>query len=105
MKFEKLEERSGLSEKVLRDIQSIAKEYHVKKITLFGSRARGTNQEKSDIDLAIYGCTDFDGFSLAVEEEVWTLLEFDVIDMDHGMVSEELKSEIERDGIVIYEKI
>lgn len=33
------------------------------------------------------------------------MLEFDVIDMDRGMVSEELKLEIERDGIVIYEKI
>ena len=31
------------------------------------------------------------------------ILMFDVIDMDSG-ISEELKKEIERDGVVIYEK-
>lgn len=40
-----------------------------------------------------------------MEEDVWTLLEFDLIDMDYGVVSAELKAEIERDGIVIYEKV
>lgn len=32
-----------------------------------------------------------------------TLLMFDIVDMDSG-VSEELEEEIEKDGIVIYEK-
>jgi predicted nucleotidyltransferase len=72
---------------------------------LFGSRARGTHQEKSDIDLAVYGCPDFIRFSLSIEESVWTLLEFDVINMDETTVSEELKTEIERDGIIVYEKV
>lgn len=32
-------------------------------------------------------------------------MEFDLIDMNQKLISEELKEEIERDGIVIYEKI
>lgn len=100
-----LVKRTGLTERVLGDIQKVADHHRVEKMVLFGSRARGTNQEKSDIDLAVYGCMDFDDFSYDMEENVWTLLEFDLIDMDDKMVSEELKKEIERDGVVIYEKV
>ena len=39
---------------VYRQIVEISKKYQVKKVVLFGSRARGTNMPKSDIDLAIY---------------------------------------------------
>ena len=48
---------------VYRQIVEISKKYQVKKVVLFGSRARGTNMPKSDIDLAIYGCADFGGLS------------------------------------------
>ena len=37
------------------------------------------------------------------EKEAQTLLMFDVVDLDHR-ISEELQEEIERDGVVIYEK-
>ena len=40
---------------VYRQIVEISKKYQVKKVVLSGSRARGTNMPKSDIDLAIYG--------------------------------------------------
>ena len=36
---------------VYRQIVEISKKYQVKKVVLFGSRARGTNMPKSDIDL------------------------------------------------------
>lgn len=48
---------------IYRQIAHIGKRFGVEKIVLFGSRARGTNQEKSDIDLAVYGCEKFFGFS------------------------------------------
>jgi predicted nucleotidyltransferase len=105
MDLEELTKKTGISEVILKDIQQIAVLYNVEKIVLFGSRARGTHQKKSDIDLAVYGCSDFTRFSLLIEENVWTLLEFDLIQMDEAAISEELKTEIERDGIVIYEKI
>lgn len=43
-------------------------------LVLFGSRARRTNREKSDIDLAVYGCSDVTEFYFDIEEKVNTLL-------------------------------
>ena len=72
------------------------------KIVLFGSRARGDHTERSDVDLAVYG-GDFDSFYWNIKENIHSLLSFDVVDMN-SRVTEELKKEIERDGVVIYEK-
>ena len=92
----------NLPERVLRDISSIARKHSVTKVILFGSRARGTNTERSDIDIAVYG-GDFDTFYWDIKENVHSLLMFDVIDAD-STISEELKKEIKKDGVVIYEK-
>ena len=63
-------------------------------------------QEKQiDIDIAVYGCEKFDLFSDSLNEDLWSLLELDIINMDHKNVSPDLISEIERDGVVLYEKI
>ena len=97
--------KTGLTERIINDIQKIAVQYHIAKIVLFGSRARGTHQPKSDIDLAIYDCADFTNFVYDMEEQVWTLLKFDLIDMNQEFISQELKAEIKKDGIIIYEKI
>ena len=59
---------------------------------------------KSDIDLAIYGCADFGGLSDSLNEDLWSLLKLDIINMDDKYVSAELVSEIEKDGVVLYEK-
>ena len=72
------------------------------KLILFGSRARGNNTERSDVDIIVYG-GDFDSFYWEVKENMHSLLTFDVIEGDKG-ISEELKEEIDRDGVVIYEK-
>ena len=93
-----------LPERVNIDLRKIASQYDVAKMVLFGSRARGDNQAKSDVDIAVYGCRDFTNFYFDVEEKVWTLLTFDIVNMDND-VSEELKQEIKRDGVIIYEKI
>lgn len=77
----------------------------MQRIDLFGSRARRTHLEKSDFDLAVYGCRDFTGFALDVEERIDTLLKFDLVNMDRGDISAGLSEEIERDGVTIYEKI
>lgn len=45
----------NLPDRILREIVSFAKEHSITKIILFGSRARGTNMERSDIDIAVYG--------------------------------------------------
>lgn len=92
-----------LDKRIERDIINIAKKNGVKKVILFGSRARGGNSERSDIDLAISGGNALD-FYYDVEENAWTLLMFDVVNLDRG-ISKELQAEIDRDGVVIYEEV
>lgn len=70
---------------------------------LFGSRARGDYRKVSDIDLAVSG-GNIAAFALDVEEETTTLLKYDVVNLD-GSVQQELLDAIEKEGIVLYEKI
>ena len=92
----------NLPDRIVRELSFLAKKYAVTKITLFGSRARGTNTERSDIDIAVYG-GDFDHFYWDVKEKIHSLLMFDVVQAD-AKISDKLKQEIERDGVIIYEK-
>lgn len=92
----------NLPERVERDITVFAKKHSIERVVLFGSRARGSNTERSDVDIAVYG-GKFDSFYWDIKENVHSLLMFDVVDAGSA-VSEELKREIERDGVVIYEK-
>ena len=94
----------NLPEKVKNKIIELAKKYGVKKVILFGSRARGDNWERSDIDLAISG-GDRVRFTLDVDESdiVPTLLMFDVVDLDEPC-NEDLLESIKRDGVVLYEE-
>ena len=92
----------NLNKRVEREIIALAKKHGVRKVILFGSRARGDNRERSDIDLAVSG-GDIGEFAEAVDEETWTLLMFDVVNLDRG-ISAELQAEIDRDGVVLYEE-
>ena len=88
---------------VIQQICELAQKYNVQKVILFGSRARGDYKERSDIDLAITG-GNVNLFSIAVDEETSTLLKFDIVNLD-GSVQKELLESIEKEGIIIYEKI
>ena len=92
----------NLDKRIEDAIIALAKKHGVKKVMLFGSRARGDNYERSDIDLAVSG-GDVLRFSFCVDEEIPTLLSFDIVNLDEG-VSDELREEISRDGICIYDE-
>jgi predicted nucleotidyltransferase len=92
-----------LKDRVISDIKALAEKCNVNKVILFGSRARGTNHSRSDIDLAIEG-GDTTEFKLSVDEELWTLLFIDVVVLNDN-TSHELLDEIKRDGVVLYEKV
>lgn len=94
---------TGISPQVLREMIHFAEEYEIRRLILFGSRARGDHYRTSDIDLAVSG-GDISGFSLSVDEETSTLLKFDFVNLDRA-VQPELKESIEREGMVIYEKV
>ena len=93
---------TGIKDKVIDEICGFAKEYQVKQVILFGSRARGDHRERSDIDLAFRGGKG-PAFEVSVDEETSTLLKFDFIDLDKP-VSPELLDSINKEGIVIYEQ-
>lgn len=98
-----LSEKTGIKSIVLHEIIQIAKDNDVEKVILFGSRARGDFKERSDIDLAFYGGHS-SRFILSVDEETSTLLEFDIVDLRKPVQTELLES-VEREGVVIYEKV
>ena len=95
--------QNGLTERVRSDICHLAKTHGINKVILFGSRAREVYHRTSDIDLAVLG-GDTLKFSLDVEEKVWTLLRFDVVDLARPMQAA-LRESIEKEGIIIYEKV
>lgn len=94
--------KAYLPNRVLNTIRLFAEKHKVQKVILFGSRARGTHTERSDIDIAVVG-GDFDAFFWDIKENTHSLLMFDIVNMDES-TSVDLREEIEKDGIMIYEK-
>lgn len=94
---------TGIKQTVIQEIQELAVKHGVSRVILFGSRARGTFREKSDIDLAVEG-GDFIRFSLDVDENTSTLLKYDFINLDEP-IQEELRASIQKEGKLLYEKI
>lgn len=93
---------------ITEQIQDLPKKFlsirSVKKVILFGSRARGDHDERSDIDLAIAGdITDHEWLQICeMAENTDTLLEIDLVRLNTA--SEALKTEIAKHGQVIYER-
>lgn len=79
----------------------------VKRIILYGSRARGNHQERSDIDIAI-DCPDAtENEWLLVSdiiEQADTLLKIDCIRFDQLKDNNPLKIAIQKEGKTIYER-
>ena len=94
---------TGIKTVVIEEIRTLAQKYQLKKVILFGSRARGDYHKTSDIDLATVGGNHVK-FSLDVEEETSTLLKYDIIDL-YGPVEEALRESIKKEGITLYEKV
>ena len=94
---------TGIRPEVIEEIMHIAIKYDVKKVILFGSRARGDFWRASDIDLAVSG-GDFNKFCLEVDQNTDTLLKYDIVNLD-GELSPGFYKNIYQDGVVIYEEI
>ena len=62
-----------LKPELVQELCAFARERKIQKLMIFGSRARGDNRPKSDIDLAVQG-GDVAGFTDDVNEKARTLL-------------------------------
>ncbi len=79
----------------------------VKRLVLFGSRARGDNDENSDYDIAVFapGMTDAEKESFLGEvEAVETLRKIDTVFIEKRHADTELYANILRDGVDIMNK-
>ena len=93
---------TGIKPQVQTEICQLAEKNHLNRVILFGSRAKGNHTERSDIDIAV-SRGDFDAFYWDVKENTHSLLTFDIMNMDEK-ISDDLKQEIAKDGVTIYEK-
>lgn len=94
---------SGIKNVVLDEIRIIAEKYDIKKVILFGSRARGDYTRISDIDLAVEG-GDVDRFAVDVDECTSTLLKYDIVNLT-DTIDMKLLENIRREGKILYEKV
>ncbi len=93
-------------EVILELARRLAEHPAVERIWLFGSRARGDNFERSDIDLAIEAPGidrgEWAGLHLDLEEEADTLLLIDFVLMDD--LPESFRRRVHREGSLLYER-
>ena len=55
-------------EEVISRVAELCRQHDAQKVILYGSRAKGTALERSDIDIAVSGVKDFDTLSDEVED-------------------------------------
>ena len=67
--------------KVLEKVKNLCVKYQAEEIILFGSRAKGTALERSDIDIAVSGVKEFGALEEEIEE-IPTLYTVDLLNMD-----------------------
>ena len=68
-------------EEVISEVAILCRNFHAKEVILYGSRAKGTARERSDIDIAVTGVKNFDILEEKIEE-LPTLYSVDLLNMD-----------------------
>ena len=67
---------------LIAELAGILKAHGAREVYLFGSRARGSAREDSDIDLAVRGLPDSVFYRAIAETMAHSELEVDVVDID-----------------------
>ena len=90
-------------ENILKNIIDLCVQFSADSVILFGSRAKGTNTERSDIDIAVKGVKDIWKLQEKLEE-IPTLYKIDLVDLD-TCKNQLLMEDIEQYGREIYKKV
>jgi predicted nucleotidyltransferase len=95
----------NLSDKLIASIRDLARNFPIRRVVLFGSRARGDNQVASDIDLAVFPLPDFNnrGVFSGEIDDLATLLKIDLAFIDE-QTDADLLERINREGVLLYER-
>lgn len=91
------------AEEVIDKVVEICKKHSVSQVILFGSRAKNTQMERSDIDIAVSGAGDFDSLCEEIED-IPTLYTIDLVELEECR-NQLLLEDIRQYGRKIYEKI
>lgn len=85
-------------------LAALASKYGAEKLVLFGSRARGDNTPRSDIDLAVYGMPKNEqALFWSDTDDLNTLLKLDIVHITPGL-DQVFLDNIEKDGVVLMDK-
>ncbi len=92
----------GLSEEVYEKILNVVKKYDKYTFKIFGSRAKNTYKETSDIDIAVFG-------NITYQEKYKIIDDFDLLDIVYKIdivfinenTNKNFKEEVEKEGIEI----
>lgn len=87
-------------DEIIEQVTAICKRNHVEHLALFGSYAKVTATEYSDVDFIVYGSVDMDRLKEQVDE-IMTLRKIDLFEYDLCQ-SSYLKEDMERYGKKIY---
>ena len=96
----------GLPQAVVEQVFAVFQQFpDVETVKVFGSRAKGTHHQGSDVDLALFGDLSFETLAQIADalEELPTPYHFDVTAYE-GLTHDDLKSHIDRVWMVLYEK-
>lgn len=92
-------------EDIMTRIICLCREYGAHRVILFGSRAKGTATDRSDIDIAVSGIKKADVYELQERlEDIPTLYKIDLVDLD-TCGNKLLMEDIKEYGREIYSKI
>ena len=90
---------------IARTLTPVFQDYGISRAILFGSMAKGTATEKSDLDLLVYSNLrglKFVGFMEAVRRSAQ--MPVDIFDVTHIEPGSKIDTEIRSTGVTIYEK-
>ncbi len=80
-------------DEVIKQVTDICREYKAKQVILYGSRAKDTARERSDIDIAVSGVENFDELANRIDE-LPTLYSVDLLNIDtcrNNLLLEDIK--------------
>ena len=87
-----------------RQLAALAAKHGAQQLVLFGSRARGDNTPRSDVDLAVYGMPEKNRSLFWWDaEEPDTLLKLDIVHITDDL-DEAFLENIKKDGVVLMDK-
>ena len=80
-------------DEVIKQVADICREHKAKQVILYGSRAKDTARERSDIDIAVSGVKNFDELADSIDE-LPTLYSVDLLNIDtcrNNLLLEDIK--------------